>query len=266
MARIRRLLTGAAPLVDVHHRPLPSRGLARPVDDFRSWTVISAALSPVLLTVGWLVAGAFQPPSYSPMRQTVSVMAGYTGTDRWIMTWAMLLTGVCYILTASGMGALWLPARILLVVAGLCSIGIALSPEPLTGPTAVHLAWTSLGCATIAVWPAIVAWRAPPALAAVSGRNAVVVTAVFAAMAGWVMFEIWFGHDLGLAERLTASTQSAWPLAVALTWRRAAGPQRAAAATATVSWPPPEAAPMLHSTAEYGSQGVPQGAPPGRQR
>jgi hypothetical membrane protein len=254
MTRIRKLLMGALPLVDVHDWPWASRRLVRPVDGIRSYTVISAALSPLLLTIGWLVAGAFQPPSYSPMRQTVSVMAGYTGTDRWIMTWAMLLTGASYIVTASGMGALWLPARILLVIAGLCSIGIAMSPEPLTGPTAVHLAWTSLGCATIAVWPAIVAWRAPPALAAISGRNAVVVTTVFAAMACWVMFEIWFGHDLGLAERLTASTQSAWPFVVALAWRRATGPQQVAPAAATVSWPPPDTAPVLHSAAEYGSQ------------
>ncbi len=258
MARIRRMLTGALPLVDPSSWPRPSQGLARSPEDVRSWTVISAALSPLLLTVGWLVADAFQARSYSPIRQTVSVMAGYTGTDRWIMTWAMMLTGVCYFVTASGMTTLWLPARILLVVAGLCSIGIALSPEPVTGPTPVHMAWTTLGCATIAVWPAVVALRAPPNLAAVSGRNAVVVTALFAAMAGWVMFEIWFGHSLGLAERLTASTQSAWPFVVALVWRRAIGPRRAAAAARTVGWPSPEAAPALRSGAEYSPQ---SGAP-----
>jgi hypothetical membrane protein len=254
MARIRRMLTVALPLVDPSTWPRASHGLARSPDDVRSWTVISAALSPLVLTVGWLVADAFQPRSYSPIRQTVSVMAGYTGTDRWIMTWAMLLTGACYFVTASGMPSLWLPPRILLVVAGLCSVGIALSPEPVTGPTPVHMAWTTLGCATIAVWPAVVAMRAPPALAAVSGRNAVIVTAVFTAMAGWVMFEIWFGHSLGLAERLTASTQSAWPLVVALVWLRASGPQRAAAAAGTVRWPPPESASALRSRAEYGPQ------------
>jgi hypothetical membrane protein len=228
--------------------------------DVRSWTVVSSALSPLLLTAGWLVADSVQPSSYSPMRQTVSVMAGYTGTDRWIMTSAMLLTGACYMVTASGMVTLWLPARILLVVAGLCSIGIALSPEPVSGPTPVHLAWTTLGCATIAVWPALVAWRAPPALTAVSGRNAVVVTAVFAAMAGWVMFEIWLGHDLGLAERLTASVQSAWPFVVALAWHRATGPRPALVPAGAVGWSPPDVQPALHSATEYGSQGSP---PPG---
>jgi hypothetical membrane protein len=185
------------------------------------WAVASAALSPLLVTVGWLVADAFQPRSYSPMRQTVSILAGHTGTDSWIMTWAMLLTGVCYLTTAAGMTALWLPARILLVVAGLCSIGIATSPEPLTGITPVHLAWTTLGAIAIAIWPAVVAWRAPPQLAAVRGRTAVIVSVAFAVMVIWVMYEGWFGHALGLAERTTASVQSAWPFVVALVWRRA---------------------------------------------
>jgi hypothetical protein len=187
------------------------------------WAVFCAALSPVLLTAGWLIAGVFQPASYSPVRQTVSVLAGHAGTDSWIMTWAMLLTGGCYLLTAAGLNGLWVPARFLLVLAGLCSLGIATSPEPVTGPTPVHLAWTTVGAATIAIWPAVAARRAPPQLAAVCGRTAFIVTAVFAAMLGWVLLEIWAGHDLGLAERLTASIQTTWPFAVALVWRRADG-------------------------------------------
>jgi hypothetical membrane protein len=221
------------------------------------WAVVSAALSPAVLTVGWLVAGVFQPPSYSPMRQTVSIMAGHTGTDSWIMTWALLLTGVAYFITAAGMAGLWLPARILLVIAGLCSIGIATSPEPLTGPSALHLAWTTLGAGTIAIWPAIVAWRAPPQLAALRGRPTVIVTAVFLAMTVWVLYEIWFGHELGLAERLSASIQSAWPFVVAMVWRRAAGASRPVPAfPASVGWLPPDAgAHESYSPADYGSQG-----------
>src|ERR1700720_1730331 len=57
------------------------------------WTVVSAGLSPVVVTAGWLVAGAVQPAAYDPVRATVSVMAG-----------------------------LRVPARIVLAVAGLSSI------------------------------------------------------------------------------------------------------------------------------------------------
>lgn len=294
VARDRRTLTGAVPATDetaYPSRPVPAprpgeyltadgaagerpdvrvaslalrgHGLlagasARPARSLQAvpgWAVVSAALAPVLLTVGWLVAGVFQPSSYSPMRQTVSILAGHTGTDNWIMTWALLLTGGCYLLTAAGLAGLWLPARILLIVAGLCSIGIATSPEPVTGPTAVHLAWTTLGAATLAIWPAVVGWRVPQRVAILGGRNSLVVTAAFLAMLGWVMFEIWAGHALGLAERVTGSTMAAWPFVVALVWRRTAGAGRARGATrASLSGQPSDSAVRAERlSAEYDS-------------
>src|ERR1700730_2589550 len=109
------------------------------------WTLVSAGLSPVVVTAGWLVADAVQPASFDPIRKTVSVMSGYAGTDRWIMTGALLLAGVCQLLTAAGLTGAGVPARIVLAVAGLSSIGIAVSPEPVVGSTPQHLAWTSLG-------------------------------------------------------------------------------------------------------------------------
>src|SRR3984893_10010782 len=119
--------------------PLRRRGLVP------GWTVVSAGLSPVVVTAGWLVADAVQPAAYDPIRKTVSVMSGYAGTDRWIMTGALLLAGVCQLLTAAGLTGAGVPARIVLAVAGLSSIGIAVSPEPVVGSTPQHLAWTSLG-------------------------------------------------------------------------------------------------------------------------
>ncbi len=114
------------------------------------WAVVSAALAPVLITAGWLVAGAVQPASYSPVRKTVSVLAGYAGTDRWIMTAALFLVGGCYLITAAGLSGVRAPARVLLVLAGASGIGIAASPEPVVGSTPQHLAWTSLGEVMIA--------------------------------------------------------------------------------------------------------------------
>lgn len=48
----------------------------------RQWAIVSAGLAPVLLTGAYFIAGIFQPASYSPMRTTISVMAGQAGTDR----------------------------------------------------------------------------------------------------------------------------------------------------------------------------------------
>jgi hypothetical protein len=65
-------------------RPVPWP--SRPRHPVPWWAVVSAGLSPVLATGGWLIADAVQPASYSPIRKTVSVLAGHAGTDRWIMT------------------------------------------------------------------------------------------------------------------------------------------------------------------------------------
>jgi hypothetical protein len=187
------------------------------------WTVVSAGLSPVLATGGWLIAGAVQPASYSPIRETVSVLAGQAGTDRWIMTGALFLVGGFQLVTAAGLAGVRVPARIVLAVAGLSSIGIAASPEPASGSTPQHLAWTSLGAVAIAVWPALVARRAPPRPLILSGYGCAVLTAVFIALLGWLVIETQGGSDLGLAERLFLSIETCCPFIVAIALRQTTG-------------------------------------------
>ncbi len=187
------------------------------------WTVVSAGLSPVLATGGWLIAGAVQPASYSPIRETVSVLAGHAGTDRWIMTGALFLVGGFQLVTAAGLAGVRVPARIVLAVAGLSSIGIAASPEPASGSTPQHLAWTSLGAVAIAVWPALVARRAPPRPLILSGYGCAVLTAVFIALLGWLVIETQGGSDLGLAERLFLSIETSCPFIVAIALRQTTG-------------------------------------------
>jgi hypothetical protein len=187
------------------------------------WTVVSAGLSPVLATGGWLIAGAVQPASYSPIRETVSVLAGHAGTDRWIMTGALFLVGGFQLVTAAGLAGVRVPARIVLAVAGLSSIGIAASPEPASGSTPQHLAWTSLGAVAIAVWPALVARRAPPRPLILSGYGCAVLTAVFIALLGWLVIETQGGSDLGLAERLFLSIETCCPFIVAIALRQTTG-------------------------------------------
>ncbi|HMH90461.1 MAG TPA: DUF998 domain-containing protein [Streptosporangiaceae bacterium] len=199
--------------------PLPPPGTVP------GWAVISAAISPVLLVTAWVWAGAVQPASYSPMRQTVSVMAGLGGTDRWIMTTALLLVGGCHLITAAGLTALRPPARILLVIAGVSSVGIALFPEPATGSTPAHLAFTALGAAAIAIWPGFTIARTFPRPVFLSEPGAAIVTAVFLILLAWLISETQGGSDLGLAERLSSSVETCWPFVVAVSlWRAARRP------------------------------------------
>ncbi len=218
--------------------PIPAAWAVRSSLAVHQWAIISAGLVPILLTGAYLIAGIFQPASYSPMRKTISVMAGQAGTDRWIMTGGIFLAGCCYLVTAAGLAGARAAARALLIVAGLAAIGIAASPVPASGATPRHLAWTVLGAVTTAVWPAFAARRASPRPLILSVHGSATITAVFVALLGWLFIETRDGSVLGLAERLTSSIQTSWPFIVALALRRA-GPRPAASpgTARRVRWP-----------------------------
>ena len=152
-----------------HARPGPAPAITEPVPADRPGllragrpvpgrAVGTALLAPVALVGGWLMAGALQPASYSPMRQTMSVLAGHPGTDRWVMTAALLLAGACQITTGASLTGVRLPARILLILTGLSTLGVAATPEPATGPTSRHLAFAVSCVVTTAVWPGATGW------------------------------------------------------------------------------------------------------------
>jgi hypothetical membrane protein len=199
-------------------RHWPLAGASNPAA--HPWAIISAGLAPILLTGAYLIAGILQPASYSPMHTTISAMAGQAGTDRWVMTGGIVLTGGCYLVTAAGLTGVRASARALLAVAGTAGIGIAASPEPARGTTPRHLAWTVLGAVTIAVWPAFTAQRAPLRPLILGVRGSAAVTAVFVAQLGWLLAETRDGSVLGLAERLTSSIQTCWPFIIAVALRR----------------------------------------------
>jgi Protein of unknown function (DUF998) len=87
--------------------PVRSRPAAHP------WAIISAGLAPSLLTGAYLTAGILQPASNSPVRTTISAMAGQAGTDRWVMTGGIFLVGGCYLVTAVGLTGVRASARAL---------------------------------------------------------------------------------------------------------------------------------------------------------
>jgi Protein of unknown function (DUF998) len=89
--------------------PIPALWPVRSSPVVHSWAIISAGLAPILLTGAYLIAGIFQPASYSPMRKTISVMAGQAGTDRWITTGGIFLVGCCYLVTAVGLAGVRTP-------------------------------------------------------------------------------------------------------------------------------------------------------------
>lgn len=189
------------------------------------WAALSSLVMPVVLTSGWLVAGALQPASYSPMRQTVSVLSGYGGTDRWIVTASLYTVGAAFLVTAAGIRGLAVPAHIGLVVAGIAAIGVASFPEPAHGSNREHAVCTAIGALVIGLWPALAA-RQESVRAAVGPRLCLVVSVASVALLGWTFAETRDGPLLGLAERVSSGLQVTWPCVVALVVFRAGATQR----------------------------------------
>jgi hypothetical membrane protein len=200
---------------------LPSRAGAdaRP-SRVPGWALVSAALAPVVLTSSWLIADALQPPRYSPVRQTVSVLAGYAGTDRWLMTSGLVVVGLCYFVTTAGLRDIPVAARIVLLVTGASAIGVAACPQPTHGSTVQHMVCTGVGELALAALPAIIGLhRLDHRL--LSARASAQVAGLFGALFLWLAVELQGGAHLGLAERLTSSVQTCWPFVIALALRHA---------------------------------------------
>ena len=203
-------------------------GATVPGQPVPGWAIATALLTPGLLIGGWLIAGDLQPASYSPMRQTMSVLAGQSGADRWVMTAALVLVGSCQIATGAGLSSVGMPARILLILTGLSTLGIAASPEPAAGPTVRHLAFAVICVVTTALWPMLVARRAPPPRSRILSIYAcATVTLIYALLSFWLLIAARYGGgDLGLVERLTSGAEGLFPFVVALALRRTVGDPR----------------------------------------
>jgi hypothetical membrane protein len=203
-------------------RELLARGSAGvaiqdPTARVSAWVLICAAAIPALTIASWVISGTLQPARYSPLHQSVSVLAGHGGTDRWVVTAGLIGAGACYLILAQALTIVEVTARAGLVLAGLSAIGIALCPEPLHGSTPQHLAFTALGGVTIALWPAVVARSALTPM--LSLRTSAIGFAVCSALAIWTFVETQTDDALGLAERLSSSTAICWPLLVVLALR-----------------------------------------------
>ena len=180
------------------------------------WAVPSSALAPVVLIGGWTVAASRQPVAYSSVRDTISALAARGAVDRWIMTGALVVLGLCHVVTASGLRPARTGGRVLLGLGGLATLGVAAFPLPVHGTSAAHaaFAFTAFGC--LSVWPL-------PAAAPGAGP-ALTTTAARAASAVLVALLVVFGLSLnsrveGLTERLAAGAQAIWPAVVVLAAR-----------------------------------------------
>ena len=174
----------------------------------RPWVVVSAGVAPIALIGGWSLAAARQPPSYSPLRDTISALAAHGAVDPWIMTTGLAVLGTCHVVTACGLTEASITGRALLAVGGLATIAVSALPQPSAG----HAPAATVGFIALALWPA--------ASLVPRRRVARIATAALVALLGWLLVELGDGALLGLSERLLAGAEALWPLAVAITLSR----------------------------------------------
>ncbi len=185
------------------------------------WGLVSSAAAPVLMVGGWTVAASLQAHSFDPVTGTISALAAVGATDRWVMTLALLGVGVCHLVTGLALRPAAAAGRLILITGGVAAMMVAANPEVAgAGGTAPHTFWATLGFTALAVWPAA-GWRRGAAVP-YGLRPAVcaVATGVQLCLLAWFDTEaIGQGGQVGMAERVLAGTQAAWPLVVVLTCR-----------------------------------------------
>ena len=187
-----------------------------PENHIPSWALFSAAAAPVTLVGGWALAGHLQRPGYSLLHQSISSLAARGAHDRWVMTAALILLGLCHLTTAAGLRAARPLGRATLATGGLATLAVAAFPQPHSGTAPTHVAATTIGFLTLAVWPVLAARGVDDRLLTVS--VSATASAALLGLLTWLTVALNTGY-LGLAERCLTGAQALWPLAVALNAR-----------------------------------------------
>jgi len=181
--------------------------------------VVSSGLAPVALIGGWTVAANLQPDSFSSVTDTISALAALGARDRWLMTGALIVVGLCHIATAAGLRPAHRIGRAVLAAGGAGTVGVAAFPLDREGQSTAHGVVAFIAFVALAVWPAV---AANPQSGTAFGRPRNLLAAlVLSLLVLWFFASRGSGH-VGLAERLAAGAQSLWPLVVVATSLRSA--------------------------------------------
>jgi hypothetical membrane protein len=185
------------------------------------WAVLSAAMAPVFLIGGWTLGAVLQPAGYSPVRETISALAGQAAPHREVMTVGLAGLGMCHVVTAAGLRAAAGAGRFLLTLGGVATVLVAAFPVPSIGTSNLHGVVAGIGFVTLGLWPAL-AWRRGRAVPwGLRPLVSIVVAAMLLGLLGWFAAELFGGAAwVGLSERSLAGAQASWPLAVVLSARR----------------------------------------------
>jgi hypothetical protein len=185
------------------------------------WGVLSSAAAPVLLIGGWTVAAALQRGSFDQVTGTISALAGYGATDRWVMSLALLGVGASYVSTGLALRPAAATGRLLLMTGGAATALVAASPLPAGGGGSLrHTLAAAVAFIMLGFWPVLSQRREPSAPWILRPGTCAGAAVVLLALLVWFGAELNLGGgQVGLAERAVAGAEALWPWAVVLMCR-----------------------------------------------
>lgn len=194
------------------------------------WGLVSAAAAPVLLVGGFTLAARLAPDGFDQVSATISALAARDAAHREVMTVALAGLGVCHVVTSAALRPARNAGRLVLAAGGIATVGAAGAPLPAGGGSStLHVATAAAAFASLAAWPSV-AWPVPPGASGVpvptakgllSRRAGLSSSVGLLALTGWLVGELVLDRGVvGLAERVAATAQALWPLAVAVSLAR----------------------------------------------
>ena len=179
--------------------------------------MLAAAVAPVALMTGWLTAGA-TTRGYDPVRSSVSALAAGDAPHRWIMTTALVATGLAYLVIAVGLRPADGAGRGLLGLGGVATLIMAWIPNAHVPHNSLgHMIPSYMAFVSLSIWSAVIARNVPGAPTVLRPRfgqvTAVVMFVLFVVLVADIVTG---GATLGLRERLLLTAQSIVPLVVVL--------------------------------------------------
>lgn len=183
--------------------------------------LLSATAAFVALVGGWTWAALRQPAGFDSVRESISALAAVETPHRWIMTAALVFTGLAHIGSALMLPDLRPTGRWVLGGAGLATIGVALVPLPSRAEGSLaHTVIAALSFVLLAAWPQFAAEGAASPL--LHRRVARPVSSVLLVLVASLAVSSGAGMPFGAHERIVAGLLAFWPLATAASawWAR----------------------------------------------
>ncbi|CAN7283542.1 DUF998 domain-containing protein [Knoellia sp. LjRoot47] len=189
--------------------------MAPPTSGHVRGALATSTTAVLALVGGWTWAAMEQPDGYDAVRESISALAASETPHRWIMTLALVLTGVAHVGSAVLLQGMRRPGRLILGAAGLATVAVALVPLPSRSDgSALHTAVAALSFVLLALWPWFAAHAdATPLLRPPVARSASVVLLVLVAT---LPLGTRAGMPFGAHERIVAALLALWPLATAV--------------------------------------------------